>query len=93
MAAKRWTARRAAGDMGLRIRVGIHIGEVERSGPHLRGLAVVIGSRIAARADADEVLVSGTVRDLLYGAGIGFQDRGTADLKGIPEPQRIYAVE
>lgn len=84
--------RRSATGLGLNVRIGIHTGEVEPAGPSLRGIAVTIGARIGARAGPGEILVSGTVRDLLYGAGFTFDEGGIADLKGIPEPQRIYAL-
>lgn len=84
--------RREAATIGLPVRVGIHTGEVEPSGAQLRGIAVHIGARIAASAQAGEVLVSGTVRDLLFGVGFQFQDRGPRTLKGITEPQRVFAL-
>ena len=78
--------------LGLRLRAGVHTGEVEREGAAIRGIAVHIAARIATLAGEDEVLVSGTVRDLVAGSGIGFQDRGLHTLKGVPEPRHLYLV-
>jgi len=77
---------------GLRIRAGIHVGEVEIRGDDVAGLAVHIGSRVAALADADEVLVTRTVRDLVTGSGIAFSDRGMHALKGVPGEWQLLAV-
>jgi class 3 adenylate cyclase len=86
----------AAGDLvrsvDLEIRAGIHTGEIELSGDDVEGIAVHIGARIAALAGAGEVLVSSTVRDLVVGSGIEFEDRGMYPLKGIPGEWRVYAV-
>ena len=70
--------------LGLQIRVGIHTGECERVGEKLAGLAVNVGARVAATAGAGEVLVSGTVRDLVAGSGFAFDDLGEHELKGVP---------
>ncbi len=78
--------------IGLAIRCGLHTGECEQIGGKLGGIAVHIGARIAAKAAAGEVLVSGTVRDLVAGSGITFADRGTAELKGLPGTWPIFAV-
>ncbi len=83
----------AVGDLGLRLRVGLHTGEIETVHGHPAGLAVHIGARIAAMADADQILVSSTVRDLVVGSDLAFDDRGVHDLKGIPEPWRVYSVQ
>jgi class 3 adenylate cyclase len=77
---------------GLELRIGIHIGECERVGAGLRGLAVHAGARIAGLAQPGEILVSGTVRDLVAGSGIDFEDAGVHALKGIPEPRQLYRV-
>jgi class 3 adenylate cyclase len=69
---------------GITIRVGIHTGEVQIADGRLRGLAVHIAARVAAAAEDGGVLVSGTVRDLVVGSGIEFEDRGTHELKGVP---------
>ena len=78
--------------LGLETRIGIHIGECEVHESKLAGLAVVIGARISAEADSGEVLVSGTVRDLVAGSGLEFSDRGQRDLKGVPGQWPLYAV-
>jgi pimeloyl-ACP methyl ester carboxylesterase len=78
--------------LGLEIRAGIHTGECERRGDDLAGMAVHIGARVGAAAGAGEILVSGTVRDLVVGSGIAFDDRGAQELKGVPGEWRLYAV-
>jgi class 3 adenylate cyclase len=83
---------RAVAPLDLRLRVGLHTGEVERMGHKLSGIAVHTGARVAALAGPGEVLVSSTVRDLVAGSGIEFVDRGTHALKGVPGEWRIYAV-
>jgi class 3 adenylate cyclase len=57
------------------------------------GIAVAIGARVAAQARSGEILVSQTVKDLVAGSGIAFQDRGAAELKGVPGEWRLFAVE
>jgi class 3 adenylate cyclase/alpha-beta hydrolase superfamily lysophospholipase len=79
-------------DLGLEVRVGLHTGECEVIGEKLGGLAVNIGARVAARADANEVLVTSTVKDLVAGSGLAFEDRGATELKGVPGEWRLYAV-
>ena len=78
--------------LDLEIRAGVHTGEVELAGDSVRGIAVHTGARIAALADANEVLVSGTVRDLIAGSGIDLAERGIHRLKGVPGEWRVYAV-
>jgi len=78
--------------LGLEIRAGLHTGEVERVGGGVRGIAVHTGARVASHAGAGEVLVSQTVKDLVAGSGIEFEDRGTRELKGIPGEWRLFAV-
>jgi class 3 adenylate cyclase len=78
-------------DLGLAIRLGVHTGECEVVDDRLSGLAVVIGSRVADQAAEGEVLVSGTVRDLVAGSGIEFEPRGVHELKGLGE-WPLYAV-
>jgi class 3 adenylate cyclase len=77
--------------LGLGIRVGIHTGECDIVDEKLSGLAVVIGSRVAAQAESGEILVSGTVRELVAGSGIEFSPRGERELKGIGV-RSLYAV-
>jgi class 3 adenylate cyclase/pimeloyl-ACP methyl ester carboxylesterase len=82
----------ATRELGLEVRAGLHTGECEVVGDKLGGIAVNIGARVAARAGAGEVLVTSTVKDLVAGSGIAFEDRGTADFKGVPGEWRLYAV-
>ncbi len=77
---------------GLRIRAGLHSGECELRGEDIAGVAVHIGARIGDLAAPGEVLVSGTVKDLVIGSGIDFSDRGTHELKGVPGRWPIFAV-
>jgi class 3 adenylate cyclase len=79
--------------LGIDIRAGFHTGEVERHGEDLAGIAVHIGSRVAAAASAREVLVSRTVKDLVTGSRIVFEDRGERELKGVPGTWQLYAVK
>jgi pimeloyl-ACP methyl ester carboxylesterase/class 3 adenylate cyclase len=85
-------AREAVAALGLEIRAGLHTGEVEVAGQNLRGIAVHIGARVMARALRGEVLVSSTVKDLVAGSGIDFEDRGTHALKGVPNKWHLFAV-
>jgi class 3 adenylate cyclase len=82
----------AVKDLGLDIRAGLHTGEIELDGSDIRGMAVHIGARIVALADAGEVLVSSTVKDLVVGSGIEFEDRGYRALKGVPEEWHLFAA-
>ena len=77
---------------GLLVRSGCHTGEIELAGDEVRGLAVHIGARIASRAEPGEVLVSGTVHDLVAGSGLEFGDRGEHELKGVPGAWRLYVA-
>jgi pimeloyl-ACP methyl ester carboxylesterase len=77
---------------GLAIRAGLHTGEIERDGRQVAGLGVHIGARVMAAARPDEVVVSGTVRDLVAGSGLGFADRGVHHLKGVPGDWRLFTV-
>jgi class 3 adenylate cyclase len=78
--------------LGIDIRVGLHTGEVELRGGDIGGIAVHIGARVAAVADAGEVLVSRTVTDLVAGSGIEFKDHGIHQLKGVPGNWQLFAV-
>ena len=82
----------AAGEIGLEVRIGVHSGEIELMDNDVGGIAVHIAARVAALASAGEVLVSGTVKDLVAGSGIGFVDRGEQQLRGIPDEWRLFAV-
>lgn len=77
-------------DLGIKVRAGLHTGECELMGADIGGIAVVIAARVAAQAGADEVLVSSTVKDLVAGSGIEFEDRGSHALKGVPEEWRLF---
>jgi class 3 adenylate cyclase/pimeloyl-ACP methyl ester carboxylesterase len=82
----------AVGGTGVRVRVGIHTGEVERRGDDVAGIAVHIGQRVSSLAAPGEVWVSRTVRDLVVGSGFGWEDRGVHRLKGVPEEWQLFAV-
>jgi class 3 adenylate cyclase len=82
-----------ARSFGLQLRAGLHAGEVELRGDDIGGLAVHIASRVSALAGPGEVLVTGTVRDLVVGSGIVFDDRGRHNLKGLPDEWQLLAVE
>jgi class 3 adenylate cyclase len=78
--------------LGIPIRAGLHTGEVELRGDDVGGIAVHIGARVAALAGTGEVLVSRTVRDLVVGSELRFEDRGTYELKGVPDSWQLYAA-
>lgn len=80
---------REAGALGIELRAGLHTGEVETTGEKVSGLAVHIGARVMAQASAGEVLVSSTVKDLVAGSGIAFEERGSHALKGVPGAWRL----
>jgi len=78
--------------LGIEVRAGLHTGECEVIGEKVGGIAVHIGARVASLAKPGEVLVSSTVKDLVAGSGLGFEDRGTHTLKGVPGEWRLFAV-
>jgi class 3 adenylate cyclase len=78
--------------LDLKVRAGLHTGEVELHDGKVAGIAVNIGARVAAESGPGEVLVSSTVKDLVAGSGLDFEDRGTTSLKGIPGEWRLFAV-
>lgn len=78
--------------LGLQVRAGLHAGEIEVGPGDVAGLAVHIGSRVAGLAGADEILVTSTVRDLVVGSTITFEERGSRVLKGVPGRWRLYAA-
>jgi class 3 adenylate cyclase len=80
-------------EQGLRIRVGLHTGECELVGDHIRGIAVHIAARVLARAEAGEILCSRTVKDLVAGSGFRFTPRGSHRLKGVPDAWELFGVE
>ncbi|HEY3241364.1 MAG TPA: adenylate/guanylate cyclase domain-containing protein [Acidimicrobiia bacterium] len=84
--------RDAVADLGVELRAGVHTGEVELRGDDVGGIAVHIGQRIASLAGPGQVLVSGTVHDLVFGSGIGFEDRGAQTLRGVPGQWRVFAA-
>ena len=84
--------REAAGGLGLDVRIGVHTGECDLLDGDIGGIAVHIGARVLSRAAGGEILVSSTVRDLVVGSGIAFEDRGTHDLEGVPGEWRLLAV-
>jgi len=82
----------AAASIELKIRAGVHTGELELDGGKVRGIAVHIGARVAALAGPGEVLVSSTVKELTAGSGLVFEDAGEHELKGVPDRRRMYRV-
>ena len=82
----------ATSSLGIDLRAGIHTGECEVRGDDLVGLAVHIAARVGALASSGAVMVSSTVKDLVVGSGIEFDDRGTHALKGVPDEWQLYAV-
>jgi len=84
--------RDAVREVGLEVRLGLHTGECEVLDAKVAGIAVAIGARVSAQAAAGEVLVSQTVKDLVAGSGITFEDRGLKELKGVPGQWRLYSV-
>jgi len=84
--------REATRQLGLNLRIGIHTGECEIQGESLEGVAIHIAARVSGMASAGEILVSRTVKDLVAGSGIAFQDFGTRTLKGIPDEHQLFMV-
>jgi pimeloyl-ACP methyl ester carboxylesterase len=78
--------------LGLEIRAGVHTGECEIRDGDISGMAVHIGARVGATAGSGEVLVSSTVKDLVVGSGLSFEDRGVAELRGVPGEWRLFAL-
>lgn len=76
--------------IGIELRAGLHTGEIELKGDDIAGIAVNIAARVAAMAGPNETLVSSTVRDLVIGSGLRFDDRGFHELKGLPERMHLY---
>ena len=85
--------RDAVAEVGIEVRLGLHTGECEVRGDDLGGLAVHIAARVGAMAATGEVLVSGTVKDLVVGSGIEFDDQGEHDLKGVPGAWKLFSVK
>jgi class 3 adenylate cyclase len=84
--------REAVRSLGIDVRAGLHSGEIEFQGDDVAGMAVHIGARVSALAGAGEVFVSSTVKDLVAGSGIDFEDRGEHKLKGVPGSWKLYAA-
>ncbi|OBK41692.1 hydrolase [Mycobacterium sp. 1245111.1] len=84
--------RDAVQSLGIEVRAGLHTGECELRGEDIGGIAVHIGARVSALAGVNDVLVSSTLRDLVIGSGLEFEERGTHQLKGVPGEWRLFAV-
>jgi len=84
--------RDAASDLHLNVRIGLHTGEIEVRGDDIGGVAVHIGQRVSALAQPSEIMVSSTVKDLVAGSGIEFEDRDVHELKGVPGSWRLFSV-
>ena len=78
--------------LGIEVRAGLHTGECEVRGDDVGGISVHIGSRVSALAGPGEILVSGTLRDLVVGSGLQFDDRGLHELKGVPGQWQLFGV-
>ena len=78
--------------LGIQVRAGLHTGECEVRGDDIGGIAVHIGARVSALAGPNDVLVSSTLRDLVIGSGLDFEDRGAHELKGVPGEWQLFAV-
>jgi len=87
-----WHIRDDVARSGLEVRSGLHAGEVRKRGDDVAGIAVYIGARVAALASPGEVFVTRTVRDLVSGSGIEFEERGEHELKGVPDRWALYAA-
>jgi class 3 adenylate cyclase len=84
--------RDAVQSLGIQVRAGLHTGECEIRGDDIGGIAVHIGARVSALAGPNDVLVSSTLRDLVIGSGLAFEERGAHQLKGVPGEWRLFAV-
>ena len=80
----------AVGRLGLQIRAGCHTGEIELADDDIQGLSVHVGARVVALAAPSEVLVSSTLKDLVAGSGLTFEDAGEHELKGVPDRWHLY---
>lgn len=79
-------------ELGIEIRAGLHTGECERVGDDVSGIAIHLAQRVVSLAGPGEVLVSSTVKDLVVGSGIDFEDRGSHQLKGVPGEWQLHSV-
>ncbi len=84
--------RGAVRSLGIQVRAGLHTGECELRGDDIGGIAVHIGARVSALAGPNEVLVSSTLRDLVIGSGLEFEERGAHELKGVPGEWHLFGV-
>jgi class 3 adenylate cyclase len=84
--------RDAVQSLGIEVGAGLHTGECEIRGDDIVGIAVHIGARVSALAGPNDVLMSSTLRDLVIGSGLEFEDRGTHELKGVPGEWHLFAV-
>ncbi|MDT5017857.1 MAG: hypothetical protein QOD39_4017, partial [Mycobacterium sp.] len=84
--------RDAVRSLGIEVRAGLHTGECEMRGDDIAGIAVHIGARVSALAGPNDVLVSSTLRDLVIGSGLEFEERGTHELKGVPGGWHLFGV-
>ena len=84
---------REIGVLGIKVRAGVHVGEIELRGGEIGGIAVHIAARVMKAAGAGEVVVTRTVKELTAGSGLRFEDRGVQELKGIPEPWQLLALQ
>jgi len=84
--------REAVQALGIQVRAGLHTGECEVRGDDIGGIGVHIGARVSALAGPNDVVVSSTLRDLVIGSGLEFEERGTHELKGVPGEWRLFAV-
>ena len=78
--------------LGIEVRAGVHTGECEVRNGDLAGMAVHIGARVGACAESGEVLVSSTVKDLVVGSDLRFEERGSRELRGVPGEWRLFAL-
>ena len=90
--AARWRSATRCRRLGIQVRAGLHTGECEVRGDDIGGIAVHIGARVSALAGANDVLVSSTLRDLVIGSGLEFEERGAHKLKGVPGEWHLFAV-
>ena len=82
----------AVRDLPIELRAGVHIGELQEIDGKAGGIAVVLGARVAALAGPGEVLATSTVKDLVAGSGLSFEDAGEHELKGVPDSWHLYRV-
>ena len=82
----------AVGPLGIQVRAGCHTGEIEHVDGDVRGIAVHVGARVAALAGPSQVMVSSTVKDLVAGSGLTFEDAGEHELKGVANSVRLYRL-